>query len=46
MNVEAEVAFTLDVCLQIGHLKVIVNPIDNEIWEPRIFSSGLEQFVE
>jgi len=46
MNVESEVALAFDICLQVGHLKMIVYPIDNEVWEPRIFSSGLEQFVE
>ena len=46
MNVESEVTLALNICLQVGHLEMIVNPVDNEVWEPRILSSGLEQFVE
>jgi hypothetical protein len=25
---------------------MVINPIHNEIWEPRVFSTGLEKFVK
>ena len=46
MNVKSKVTLTFNICFQVGHLKVIIDPVDNEIWEPRVLSSGLEQLVE
>jgi hypothetical protein len=46
VDVEAQVTLAFDVCLQVSHFKVIINPVDNEVWEPRVFSSSLKEFVE
>lgn len=46
VDVETKVALTLNVRLNVGHLEVVIDPVDNEVWEPRIFSTNLEQFVE
>ena len=46
MNIESQVAFALDISLEVSHFEVIVYPVDNEVWEPWVFSSCLEKFVE
>ena len=46
MNIEAEITLTFDVSLKVSHLEVVVHPVNNEIWEPRVFSAGLEEFIE
>jgi hypothetical protein len=46
MNIEPEVTLTLNIGLQVCHLEVIVHPIYNKVWEPRIFTTCLEKFVE
>jgi hypothetical protein len=46
MNIKAEVALALNIGLQVCHLKVVVHPIHNKVWEPRIFAPCLEKFVE
>ncbi len=46
MNVDAEIGLSLNVCLQVRHLEVIVDPVDDEIGEPWGLSRGLEQLIE
>jgi hypothetical protein len=46
VNVQAEVGLALNISLEVGHLKVVVDPIYNKIWEPRVFSRSLEQLIE
>jgi hypothetical protein len=46
MDVKSEITFTFDISLQVCHLEMVINPIHNEIWEPRVFSTGLEKFVK
>ena len=42
MNVEAEVAFTLNICLDVRHFEVIVYPVHNEVGEPWVLPTNLE----
>jgi|LauGreDrversion4_2_1035121.scaffolds.fasta_scaffold76739_3 hypothetical protein len=46
MNVDTQISFVLDVSFQVCHLKVVVHPVDNEVWEPWGFSWSLEKFEE
>ena len=46
MYFKSEIAFTLNIGLEVSHLKVIIDPINNEIGKPWILSTGLEEFVE
>lgn len=46
MDFEPHITFSFYICFQISHLKMIIDPIDNKIREPRIGSSSLEQFIE
>ena len=46
MYIEAEVSLTFDISLEVGHLKVIIDPVHDEIGEPRSLTGCLEQFVE
>jgi hypothetical protein len=46
MDVEAEIAFALDVRLDVRHLEVIVDPINYEVGEPRILPANLEQLIK
>ena len=46
MDVKSEITFTFDISLQVCHLEMVINPIHNEIWEPRVFSSSLEKFIK
>ena len=46
MNIKSEVVFTFNICFQVGHLKVVVDPVDHEIGEPGVLSSNLEKLVE
>ena len=46
MDVYAKVGLALDVCLKIGHLEVVVHPVDHEVREPRSLARGLEELVE
>jgi len=46
VNVESKVTLTFNICLQVGHLEMIIDPVHNEVWEPRVLSTSLEQFVE
>ena len=46
MNIKSKSALIFNVSLEVGHLKVIVDPVDYEIWEPWVLSSSLEQFIE
>ena len=46
MDVEAEVTLTLDVGLNVRHLEVVVDPVDNEVREPGVLPADLEKFVE
>ena len=46
MNVKSKVALTLDIRLDVCHLEVVVDPVDNKVREPRILSANLEQLVE
>ncbi len=42
IDVDAQITFILNVCLQVSHLIVIIDPIDNEVGEPGVFSWSLE----
>ena len=42
MDVEAKVAFALDVCLDVRHFEMVVYPIDHEVGEPRVLPANLE----
>ena len=46
VDVDAEVGLLLDVGLEVGHLEVVVDPVDNEVGEPGGLSWRLEQLVE
>ena len=46
MNIDSEVCLILNVGLKIGHLKVIIHIVNNEVWEPGSLTWGLEQLVE
>ena len=46
MNVKSEITLAFNICLQVGHLEMVIDPVHNEVREPRILSSGLEKFVE
>ena len=46
MNVKAKVTLTLDVGLQVGHFEVVIYPVYNEIGEPRILTTNLEEFIK
>ena len=46
MNIKAKVALALDIGLQVCHLEMVVYPIHNKVWEPRIFATCLEKFVK
>lgn len=46
MNVEAEIALTLDIGFDVRHLEMVVDPVDHEVREPWVFSTDLEQLVE
>ena len=36
----------LDIGLQVGHLKVIIDPVDHKVGEPGCLSGRLEQLIE
>lgn len=46
VDVNAEVGLLLDVGLEVGHLEVVVDPVDHEVGEPGGLSRGLEQLIE
>ena len=46
MDFEPHITFSLNISFQVSHLKVIINPVDDKIREPRIGSTSLEEFVE
>ena len=46
VNVKPKVTFTFNVCFEIGHFKVIINPVHDKVWEPWIFSTSLEKLVK
>ena len=46
MDVDTQIGLSLDVGLKIGHLEVVIDPVDHEIGEPGGLSGRLEQFVE
>ena len=46
MNVKSKIALTLNIGLDVSHLKVVVHPVDNKVREPWVLSSNLEQLVE
>ena len=46
MDVETEVTLALNISLDVCHLVMIVDPVDNKVWEPRILSTDLEKFIE
>jgi len=46
IDVDAEVRLPLDVGLQVGHLKVVVHPVDNEVRKPRVLARTLKQITE
>ena len=46
VDVKAEITLAFNVGLEVRHFKVIINPVDDEVWEPWIFSASLKQLVE
>ena len=46
VNIEVVVVLSFDVGLEVSHLKVVVDPVNHEIREPRIGSTSLEEFIE
>jgi hypothetical protein len=46
MNIKAEVTLALNVCLKVRHLEVIIDPVDDKVWEPGVLSSSLEKFIK
>lgn len=46
MNINTQVCLLLNVCFQIGHLEVVVNPVDHEVGEPWVLTFALEQAAE
>ena len=46
MNVEIVVVLELYICFKISHFEMIVDPVHDEVREPRILSTSLEQLVE
>lgn len=46
MNIESQVALTLNICLNVGHLEMIIDPVHHEVGEPRVLSADLEQFIK
>ena len=46
IDVDAEVRLPLNVGLQVGHLKVVVHPVDNEVRKPRVLARTLKQTTE
>ena len=46
MNIKSKVTLTLNICLDVSHLEVVVDPVDNKVREPWVLSSNLEQLVE
>lgn len=45
-NIDSEVSFIFDVCLEVSHFKVVVHPVNNEVREPGILTLALEQPAE
>jgi len=46
MNIETEITLAFNIGFKISHFEMVVNPIHYKVWEPRIFSAGLEKFIE
>jgi hypothetical protein len=46
VNVNSDLGLLLDVSLQVGHLKVVVHPVDHEVGEPGVLALTLEQSAE
>jgi len=46
IDVHAQVSFTLDVCLVIGHLEVIVDEVNDKVREPGVLPLRFEQPAE
>lgn len=46
MDVEIVVVFQLYIRFEVGHLEVVIYPVDDEVGEPRVLSSGLEKLIE
>ena len=46
MDVDAQVGLSLDVGLQVGHLEVVIYPVDNKVGEPRVLSRSFEKLIE
>lgn len=46
MDVEVELALCLDVRLKVSHFEVIVDPVDDEVGEPGVRTTRLEQLVK
>ena len=46
MYIKAKITLTFNISLKVGHLEVVINPVNDEIWEPRVFSASLEKFIK
>lgn len=46
MNIDAEIGFFFDISLKIGHLEVIVDPVDDKVGEPGVLALTLKQPAE
>ena len=46
MNIESEITLALNICFDVGHLEVIIDPVYNKVWEPWVLTTDLEQFIE
>lgn len=46
MNVESEITLTLDIRLDVRHFEMVVDPVYDEVGEPRVLPTNLEEFIE
>ena len=46
MNIKPEITLTFDIGLEVRHLEVVIDPVHDKVWEPWVFPSSLEQFIE
>ena len=46
MDVNAQVSLLFNVSLQVRHLKVVVDPVDDKVREPGVLTFALEQAAE
>jgi hypothetical protein len=46
MDIKPKITLTLNICFNVSHFEMVINPVNNEIGEPRILPTNLKQLVE